>query len=185
MPLNQLLQQRQTRTARPEDYRDLLLEPITNAGQPMENWAQVHNDAARFRTIRMGWFQQATGMTNKWLGRYLEEARIFILNNTSWHKMPDRLGHWKTNPAPGQLTNALRGKPMIFAKAAQVIVTCELALKAQMATPRAEFRIPEGFTSPEEIYGRMSIFAAVWNIRGFGADYVQAAESTQIGRAHV
>ena len=179
--LANLLAARQALAVRPAKFEELLLQPITDGGRPVPQWAMLHNTSARFFCTGMSWFLEATRMPQKALEPFFKPAIQHIKDNTRWQEMPDPRGHWKSNFAGGQITTALSAKPMIFAKVAQAIAVCELALKAQFEKPNPNFRIPTGITAPEHIYRHMAVYPAVWHISGFTPEYLIKAEQAYPG----
>lgn len=176
-----LLQQR-TISARPIEYERLLLEPIvdvasaeTTAFGSYVGWDEDHCEARRFYVAGIQWFRRVTHISQTDLYQFRENAHKRILSQTTWHQMPDPQGLWHESLGKPQIAKACKGQPIVFAKAAQVLMACELALEKQLEKSREEHRLPESIKSPQDIHRYMGIFPACWNIDDFGESYIEEA----------
>jgi hypothetical protein len=179
-----LLTERRSRKTRPVHYEELLLEPVIDSpGASLTRfgsyvgWDKDHSVARRFYVAGIHWFLSETRINQITLYQYRGEAHKRILQATNWASMPDPSNHWNNALGKPQIAHACKNEPMPFAKAAQVLVACEVALEALFANPRDGQKIPGGFKSAQEIYGYMGIFPACWNIDDFGEAYVEEVRS--------
>lgn len=177
------LEQRQSRKTRPDHYEELLLHPLTD-GQgkatkfgSYEGWETDHSIARRFYVAGIRWLLGSTGLTQATLVNHREKAQERILQITSWAEMDDPNGHWEASLGRPQILHACGSEPMPFAKAAQVLMTCEIAIEDLLSNPKKKNRVPKYISEPQHIHGYMGILPACSNIDDFSEDYLKAVQS--------
>lgn len=160
------------KSERPTEYTGLLLHAVSNGwdddgAQSYVNWEFDHGDKQRFYVGGLLWFFRETGMNANLLSGYRKKAIKAVADRTNWAKMPNSNQFWKQDIARPQYNVATRGDPLYFQKAAIVIMSCEVAV---------EDALNEGVSCdeieiPEDIYKKMSIIPACWNINDFNIEF--------------
>lgn len=174
-----LLLARQDRLTRPVHYEELLLEPITDSeGQLNEfgsyrGWEEDHAVGKRFYVAGIRWLTETTGLTQTAINNVRARAPAQVTARTSWNTMHDPKGFWNERLGQPQVRHAFNVEPMPFAKAAQLLMACELAVEDIIEGRLAECRVPEEFESAERIHGFMGILPACYNIDDFSSTYLE------------
>lgn len=169
---------------RPDHYEDLLETPIADDptapnAKCYDGWGVDHWDRKNIKFYIRGfrWFQTISGLDPQKISEHKDEAAKFVKENTKWPDQSARPGLWDDEPARQQFNAAARTRPMLFHKAALIIVTCEIVCATLLKSGRAV----SGITAAEQIYSRLRIVPAVWNIDGFNKDYIKAQEEASPG----
>jgi hypothetical protein len=123
------------------------------------------------------WLLASTGLTQATLVTQRDEAHQRILDITRWGDMHDPNGHWEMALGRPQILHACAAEPMPFAKAAQVLMTCEIAVEKLLADTKKQHRVPREITEPQHIHGYMAILPACSNIDDFSKDYLGKVRS--------
>jgi hypothetical protein len=185
---------------RPASLIDLLVHVI--APNPFESratmdteWAAQHAATPRFRIGGMQWYRDMTGLNGDDLFKFSGDA-VKAAKSCGWKDMlgiPRSVArkleiHWDSTARP-QYFVAIKGHPLSFVKAAQILLSCELALQSlvdqqegeQKAKKRSASdsvtRRPEllsEISSGKEIYQHMALIPACWNINDFNANYLES-----------
>lgn len=168
------------RTERPENYEDLLLIPLADKDTEVKNpgvcypgWENHHWLERRFFLAGMGRFRIECGLPFTKFDAYRTAAHDKILKDKIWHGPNAGPERWADVFGRPKLEGAWARHPVSFETAAKTLLACELAAEAQIEKTGTG---PGGIKSAGEIYGRLGIFPAVWNIVGWGPEYIEEAE---------
>lgn len=163
---------------RPVHHEELLYHPINddfNTADCYPDWENDHAGEKRFFVGGLLWFLRETNLTTTDIGAVAgPNVPGAIADRTEWYKMPFSNTRWQQRVARKQVNKAQKVKAYQFHKAAGIIMACELALEDQLERG-AKF---DNLKSPEDIYTRMTIVPACWNIDGFGLDAFKQVEDS-------
>lgn len=166
---------------RPSDYSDLLLHPVNNDPENdiacYNNWEFDHGAIQRFYVGGLLWFFRQTGMNANTLSGYRKTGIKAVKERTNWHKMPNSKNVWTQDIARPQFNTASRGLPMLFQKAAIILMTCEVAVEDGLASGEQY----DDIASPEDIYGIMSVVPACWNVNDFNRSFYDELKKKETG----
>jgi hypothetical protein len=151
------------------DVTALLSEDIT-----FPRWEIVLAASPRFYVTEFFAFLAHVGRTDvRFLNEHAARAHALLKSDTEWTGFPANWGHALSY---NQFRAVRLGQPLLFAKAAEVILTCEVALQAHYGG--------KGDGNAErEIYGRMRIRPAVYNIDKFSLTMAQLRLLPEMERA--
>jgi hypothetical protein len=152
-----------------------------NARRPSQlhyrGWRVHHRSARRFYVGGFDWFCEMAGTDEvKYLSGLVRAARAAMneKGNAQWltqfREIDDAL-------APQQFALAKKTQPMFFHKAFGVLVTCEIALREKQAEGRADAALE----SPLQVYSRMRVISACWNIDMMNSNCLSRLESASPG----
>lgn len=161
----ELLNEQSRPAKRPTGHEGLLFLPVNDdadVNQPCyQYWERDHADKKRFYVGGFAWFLSNIGMSaSEFASRYKTNAVREIPERSDWHKMPFSNGLWGQEIARKQINAAAKGRPLQFHKAATIIMACELAIEEAIQDGGGF----DNLSSGEEVYQRMSIIPAVWNV---------------------
>ncbi|MBF9036834.1 hypothetical protein HKCCE2091_21580 [Rhodobacterales bacterium HKCCE2091] len=155
--------------ARPTHYQELLFRPISeglNDTTSYFGWEVDHAEKKRFYVGGMLWFRSVTGMNGSEVAAgYKSRAENTVREETEWANVPITQSLWRQAIARKQFNAAWNRNPLMFHKAATVIVACELALQDRLDSGLSI----EGITSGLDVYRYMTVIPACWNIDDFDA----------------
>ena len=170
---------------RPVQYEDLLETPIADdptapnakcyVGWGVDHWGWKNQ---RFYIRGFRWFQTISGLEPQKISGHRGKVAKFVKKNTEWLDQSARPSLWDDEPARQQFNAAANMRPMLFHKAALIIVTCEIAFATLL---KKSGKAVSGITAAEQTYSRLRIVPAVWNIDGFNKDYIEAQEKALPG----
>jgi hypothetical protein len=171
-----LLKQRQALIGRPKSHGDLLLEPI-----PYDGWEEDHAEDRRFYLAGVVWFKRTFKAKQKTVDLARDQAHRRVLALTKWHLMSDPEGYWKKELGRPQVLSVFAGEPISFAKAAQVLMACEIVVENILSEKEKEpavfaergLTLPDGFSKAEHLHRYMGILPACWNIDGFNKEFLE------------
>ena len=157
---------------RPRAYSDLLARPIADdpgeASASYEDWEFDHGDAVRFYVGGIRRFMREVKTYEvQAMAAFAGEAAKVIEGQTDWRDMPLSSGKWD-RVSLNQFSAAKKREPMMFAKAASVILACERMMASQ------KDKVPD----PAHIYRYMKIVPACWTIGDFDEAFLKAARSS-------
>lgn len=177
MAYNDLLALRPRPVGRPANYRDLLLHPIhedPSLGYA-DGWEKRHAVFRRFYVGGIDWFENNAGLNANQVAEHRNTAleRFKELNQKraiNWRSIPglqaDKQRYW--DGLARQQFNAAYGlSPMYLSKALLVMLTCEIAVEAALRQGKLPNIMAPFIRSPEDIYQRMAILPACWNVNRF------------------
>lgn len=158
---------------RPEFYADLLLHPVatdpTDGSGCYDDWEFDHGSMQRFYVGGMRWYFRQTGLNANVLAGFRRDALRQVKKRTDWGSMPNSNQMWKQDIARPQFNVAARGDPLFFQKAAIILMACELALEEALE----EGEEVKDIKKPEDIYQKMSIIPACWNVNDFNIGFYE------------
>jgi len=180
IPAAHFLKQRAHWTERPAHYEALLLEPICvesnqnlTSGGCYVRWEQDHWLTKRFYVAGMQWFIANTQIGQGPLVNLRLDVQALVNEGGVWNDPAVPAAYWGKEFGRPQVLEAWGKHPISFSSAAKVLLCCELAVAAMLK----QRDTVGGLTSAGQIYSRMGIVPAVWNIIGFGKEYVEEARA--------
>lgn len=180
MPSYLDLVSKQTRSKkRPSSYDELLFNPVSDnpeasQAECYQDWEFDHGSHSRFYVGGFRWFLRQTGWSANQISEFARAAVETVNQETNWHEMPESGELWSQPVARVRFNSVKNGEPQRFAKAAMVVMACELAVADALNNGR-EFKEIE---SPEDIYGKMTIIPACWNIDDFNQKTLAQIDQT-------
>ncbi len=148
---------------------------LSRSAEGAPDWLTDHAIGRRFYVTGINRFLKETGLDATKLFQYRYDAHRIILEETSWPQdIPAAREQWQKDLGKPQISLACQQKPMSFAKAAQLLVTCEIAIKDILTGRHRNLSLPTGVDAPEKIHSMMSILPAVWNINDFTDTLISA-----------
>lgn len=170
-------------SGRPDQIEKLFFHAITDNPESSsdfyDDWDFDHAGSQRFFVGGLRWFFRRTGMNAESLHNYSKDASALIRNDTSWTDMASVRGsdiHWD-NVARQQFNRANGQKSLYLQKAANVIVSCELCAQDLIDRGTLKESAKADIASGGDIYKRMSIIPACWNVNDFNSDFLAEVEA--------
>lgn len=169
-------------SGRPDHIEKLFFHAITDDPESSsvfyEDWDFEHAGSQRFFVGGLRWFFRRTGLNAESLHSYSDEASKLIRNHTSWTDIASVRGsdaQWD-NVARQQFNRANAQKSLFLQKAANVIVSCELCAQDLLDNGKLKETAKADITSGGDIYKRMSIIPACWNVNDFNSSFLEEVE---------